>query len=134
MSKNDDGKFTIKEALIKNAQYFMTDKPLLRTIHSVIKKEATFDDILSYTPSKLIRKGFKEAELLKLIKFLGKFGWILQNYTYTGGYSSNCASNLVKETPKVKPVIGRAPTDEEVDKAFKDAEDWDNKLNPPVKH
>ena len=130
MSKNNDGNFTIKDALIKNAQHFMTDRPLLRTIHSTVKKDATFDDVLSYTPSKLLRKGFKETELMRLIKLLGRFGWILQNYTYTAAGQSN----LLKEHPKAKPVIGRAPTDEEVDNAFKEAEDWDKKLHPPTKH
>ena len=67
---------------------------------------------------------------MRLIKLLGRFGWILQNYTYTAAGQSN----LLKEHPKAKPVIGRAPTDEEVDNAFKEAEDWDKKLHPPTKH
>jgi len=125
--KFGDGKFTIKEAALKNAQHFMTDRPLMKAIHAAVKKEATFDDILSYTPSKLLRKGLKVEELKKIVKLLSMYGWCLQNYTHAGVTCNLIRERVVDKKPKVEH--GREPTDAEVDKAFEDADAFQKKVD-----
>ena len=65
-----DGKYTICEALLENAQYFFDSPGLLKGIHGAVKKKATFDDVLEFTPSELLQKGLKLPELKKLINIL----------------------------------------------------------------
>ena len=91
-----------------------------------VKKDATFNDILSFSPSKLLRKGLKAEELKKVVKLLDMYGWILDNYTHTG-----VSCNLIREHVVDKPAVtyGRKPTDAEVDKAFEEAEAFQKKVD-----
>ena len=117
-----DGKYTTFEALLENAQYFFDSPGLLKGIHGAVKKKATFEDVLQFTPSELLQKGLKLPELKKLINILGKYNWILTGYVRAG---YNC--NLIQEhdfVEKPKVEYGRDLTDEEVDKGFKEAEEW----------
>jgi hypothetical protein len=117
-----DGKYTTFEALLQNAQHFFDSPGLLKGIHGAVKKKATFEDVLQFTPSELLQKGLKLPELKKLINILGKYNWILTGYVRAG---YNC--NLIQEhdfVEKPKVEYGRDLTDEEVDKGFKEAEEW----------
>ena len=122
-----DGKYTICEALLENAQYFFDSPGLLKGIHGAVKKKATFDDVLEFTPSELLQKGLKLPELKKLINILGKYNWILTGYVRAG---YNC--NLIQEhdfVEKPKVEYGREPTDAEVDQAFEEAEAFQNEVD-----
>jgi hypothetical protein len=117
-----DGKYTTFEALLENAQYFFDSPGLLKGIHGAVKKKATFQDVLQFTPSQLLEKGLKLTELKKLINILSKYNWILTGYVRAG---YNC--NLIQEhdfVEKPKVEYGRDLTDTEVDKAFEEAESW----------
>ena len=122
-----DGKYTICEALLENAQYFFDSPGLLKGIHGAVKKKATFEDVLQFTPSELLQKGLKLPELKKLINILGKYNWILTGYVRAG---YNC--NLIQEhdfVEKPKVAIGREPTDAEVDQAFEEAKAFQKKVD-----
>ena len=126
----EDGKYDTSEALLANAQYFFDSPGLLKGINGVVKKKATFHEVLQYTPGQLLRKGLKLADLKKLISILGKYNWILNGYVRAGYDCNLVQEHDFVEAPPVE--LGRDLTDEEVDQGFEEAEQWQDIIDKEV--
>ena len=133
----------IKDANLYNCEGFMTDIELVDKINDTFKEDTEFGmtlaGLIEIAPRDFflpVPNGegaqasvFTKVEVDRVIKYLSAFGLTLNQMViankskrYYDQVRQIQTTNLDTEVPKV--AIGRDLTDEEVDKGFKEAEEW----------
>ena len=132
-------KIKIKDANLYNCEGFMTDIELVDKINNTFKNDTelgmTLAGLIEISPRDFflpVQGGeilFTKAEVDKVIKYLNAFGLTLNQMViankskrYYGEVRQIQVTNLDTEESHVE--YGRDLTDEEVDKGFEEAEQW----------
>ena len=140
-------KIKTKDANLYNCEGFMTDIELVDKINNTFKNDTelgmTLDGLTKIQPRDFytaVKEGetlFTKTEMARIIKYLSAFGLTLNQMViankskrYYGEVRQIQVTNLDTEESRVE--YGRDLTDEEVDKGFEEAEQWQDIIDKEV--